>query len=154
MHDRIRFETDDWRVLAADAAGVRTEVFVREQGIPAELEWDDDDARSLHCVAYLDGRPIATGRLLPDGHIGRMAVLAAHRRTGVGGMILRRLVDAARARGERRVELSAQAYVVDFYARHGFVAQGAPYDEVGIPHQRMTLELSARDSPPEPAQQA
>lgn len=143
MQHRLRLETGDWATLGADAGGVRTEVFVREQGIPAELEWDADDARSLHCVAYLDALPIATGRLLPDGHIGRMAVLAAHRRSGVGGAILRRLIDAARVRGDARVELSAQCYVVDFYARHGFVAQGAPYDEVGIPHQRMTLQLGA-----------
>lgn len=148
--DSIRLETGDWATLGADAGGVRTEVFVREQGIPAEPEWDEDDARSLHCVAYQDDRPIATGRLLPDGHIGRMAVLAAHRRTGVGGMILRRLVDAARDRGDAHVELSAQSYVVDFYARHGFVAQGAPYDEVGIPHQRMTLQLGAAGASQEP----
>lgn len=150
MQDRIRIETGDWAKLGAHAGGVRTEVFVREQGIPAELEWDEDDARSLHCVAYLDARPIATGRLLPDGHIGRMAVLAAHRRTGVGGMILRRLIDAARDRGEARVELSAQSYVVDFYARYGFVALGAPYDEVGIAHQRMALQLGAAGASQEP----
>ena len=141
MSQEIRLVTGDWATLGAHAARVRVDVFVREQGIPRELEWDEWDARSLHCVAYLGDEPIATGRLLPDAHVGRMAVLAAHRRSGVGGRILQALIGAARERGDPRVELSAQSYVVAFYERHGFVCLGAPYDEVGIAHQRMELRL-------------
>jgi alpha-beta hydrolase superfamily lysophospholipase/predicted GNAT family N-acyltransferase len=137
----IRLVTGSWTQLGGDAGAVRTEVFVKEQGIPAELEWDTWDPRSLHCVAYSDQTPIATGRLLPDGHIGRMAVLAQHRRDGFGGKILARLVDAAHARGDLRLELSAQSYVAGFYERHGFLAEGSPYDEVGIPHQKMARQL-------------
>lgn len=141
MSREIRLVTGDWATLGGHASRVRVDVFVREQGIPRELEWDEWDARSVHCVAYLGDEPIATGRLLPDAHIGRMAVLGAHRRSGVGGRILRALIAAARDRGDARVELSAQCYVVAFYERHGFVSVGEPYDEVGIAHQRMELPL-------------
>jgi alpha-beta hydrolase superfamily lysophospholipase/predicted GNAT family N-acyltransferase len=142
-----RLRSGDWAELGASAGAVRTEVFVREQGIPAELEWDEWDARSLHCVAYDGDRPVATGRLLPDGHIGRMAVLAQYRRQGVGGRILDELIEAARARGDSRIELSAQSYVVDFYAHRGFVAIGEPYDEVGIEHRKMAMSLAPAVDP-------
>ncbi len=138
----MRVSTGDWTELGRLASDVRTTVFVNEQGIPAEHEWDDWDASSLHCVVFDGERPVGTGRLLPDGHIGRMAVLAEFRRRGIGDAVLRTLIDAARARGDSRVELSAQSYVVDFYRRHGFAAVGAPYDEVGIAHQKMQLALS------------
>lgn len=137
-------KSGDWSELGALAGAVRTAVFVHEQGIPADLEWDEWDARSLHCVAFDGERPVATGRLLPDGHIGRMAVLAEYRRRGVGGRILDALIEAARARGDPRIELSAQSYVVEFYARRGFVGVGEPYDEVGIAHQRMEMTLAPR----------
>ena len=90
-----RLVTGPWKTLGKDAGAVRTEVFVREQKIPDDLEWDTWDERSLHCVAYHHGQPVGTGRLLPDGHIGRMAVLPAHRRTGLGSLVLSTLVDAA-----------------------------------------------------------
>ena len=137
----VRVLTGGWATLREPATRVRTEVFVREQGIPAELELDERDAECLHCVAWIDDEPVATGRLLPDGHIGRMAVLAAHRRSGLGDLILKALIDAAATRGDREVALAAQAYVTGFYARHGFVAEGEPFDEVGIEHRRMRLRL-------------
>jgi predicted GNAT family N-acyltransferase len=137
MADDPRLVTGDWTTLAGDAGAVRKTVFVEEQGIAEELEWDPADAVSLHAVLYLGGRPVATGRLLPDAHIGRMAVLAALRGGGFGGRILRALMAAAAQRGDRAVMLSAQTHAVPFYTRHGFVAEGPVYDEVGIPHQAM-----------------
>ena len=86
---------------------------------------------------------IGTGRLLPQGRIGRMAVLAERRGQGVGAAILRCLVDAARQRGDRSVELSAQRSAEAFYLRHGFAATGEPYREAGIEHIHMTRVLSA-----------
>jgi alpha-beta hydrolase superfamily lysophospholipase/predicted GNAT family N-acyltransferase len=139
--EEARLRCGDWAAMGPFAGAVRTAVFVREQRIPADLEWDDWDARSLHCVAFEGERPVATGRLLPDGHIGRMAVLADWRGRGIGARILDTLIDAARSRGDARIELSAQSYVVGFYARRGFAAVGEPYDEVGIPHQKMQLAL-------------
>lgn len=139
----VRVRTGDWATLAAPATRVRTEVFVREQGIPAELELDGQDPGCVHCVAWVDDEPVATGRLLPDGHIGRMAVLARHRGRGFGSLVLRGLLDAAASRGDAEVALDAQAPAVGFYARHGFAAEGEPFLEVGIEHHRMRRRLCA-----------
>ena len=116
---------------------VRTAVFVAEQGVPLELERDDFDALSRHGLASYDDRVVGTGRLLPDGHIGRMAVLAGHRAQGVGSAILRALLTEADALGMRRIQLHAQLTAVAFYRRHGFVAQGEQFLEAGIVHVLM-----------------
>ncbi|MDN7523667.1 GNAT family N-acetyltransferase [Burkholderia orbicola] len=123
-------ETGDWTVLGGDAARIRDAVFVREQQIPPEWELDDDDPLSLHAVA--------TGRLLPSGTIGRVAVLADMRGQGVGSAVLNALLDAARRRGEAVVRLYAQDSAVSFYLRHGFAAVGEPFVEAGVPHVEMT----------------
>lgn len=137
----VAIRTGDWAAMRADAAPIRLAVFVVEQGCPESEEWDGHDAGSVHAVAYADGVPVATGRLLPDARIGRMAVLGPHRRTGLGGGVLQRLLELARARGEPAVELSAQCHARAFYARHGFVAFGPVYDDCGIPHQSMRRAL-------------
>jgi GNAT superfamily N-acetyltransferase len=98
-----RIELLDWESARAEASRIRMEVFVREQRVPAEIEMDERDAACLHALAYVDGKAVGTGRLLPDGHIGRMAVLKASRALGVGGAILERLVEEARRRGMREV---------------------------------------------------
>ena len=103
------------------AAPIRFAVFVEEQGVPREIELDEMDAACIHALAYLDGKAIGTGRLLPDGHIGRMAVLKEWRGHGVGSRILNALVEQARRRGDREVALSAQVHALAFYRAHGFV---------------------------------
>jgi predicted GNAT family N-acyltransferase len=134
----LNLRIDGWSVLREDAWAVRHEVFVLEQNVPLELEQDEMDAVSLHAVAVdARGQPIGTGRLLPDGHIGRMAVLQAARGVGVGSAILTALMERARERGDRAVLLSAQIHAQGFYARHGFVAEGAPFMEAGIAHVSM-----------------
>lgn len=130
----------DWATLGQDATAIRFEVFVDEQKVPAEIELDDMDAVCLHAVAYDDfGAAIGTGRLLPDGHIGRMAVRQPGRGTGVGGAILTLLMDKARARGDAAVVLNAQTVAAPFYARHGFVQAGDVFEEAGIAHVEMRL---------------
>ena len=133
--------TGSGQAAQAEAKRVRFAVFVQEQGVPADLEMDDMDAKCLHALAYSDGHAIATGRLLPDGHIGRMAVLKEWRGRGAGRAILRRLVDAARERGDREVLLSSQVHAIGFYRAEGFAPEGAVYEEAGIPHQAMRLVL-------------
>ena len=129
----------DWDKLAAAARPVREVVFQREQGVPAEMEWDEHDAASLHVVACdTAGTSIGTGRLLPDGHIGRMAVLAAWRGKGVGRALLETLLDEAAARRAPRLLLHAQTAAAGFYARFGFQAAGEVFMEAGIPHVLMT----------------
>lgn len=140
---RIEVRTGDWATLGSEAGALRTAVFVREQGIPAEFEWDEWDPRSVHAVAYRDGEPVATGRLLPDGHIGRMAVRADLRGQGIGRQVLEALIAVAAARGDARIELNAQQQVEAFYRAQGFEPVGEPYDEVGIRHVRMRRNLLA-----------
>nr|WP_314636740.1 GNAT family N-acetyltransferase [uncultured Janthinobacterium sp.] len=132
----------DWATLGPDATAIRFEVFVDEQKVPAEIELDDMDAVCLHAVAYdAAGNAIGTGRLLPDGHIGRMAVRQPGRGTGVGGAILTLLMENARARGDKAVVLNAQTVAAPFYARHGFVQQGEQFEEAGIAHVEMRLQF-------------
>jgi predicted GNAT family N-acyltransferase len=130
-----------WEKARAHAVPIRFAVFVEEQGVPPEIELDEMDEKSLHAVAFDQGKAVATGRLLPDGHIGRMAVLKDRRGRGIGGKILDRLVDRARSRGDREVILSAQVHATAFYRRHGFVEEGAEYLEAGIPHRNMRRSL-------------
>ena len=131
----------DWQSAQPAAKRIRFAVFVEEQGVPADLEMDDMDAKCIHALAYGDGRAVATGRLLPDGHLGRMAVLKEWRGRGAGRAILRQLIDAARARGDREVLLSSQVHALGFYRAEGFAPEGAVYEEAGIPHQAMRLVL-------------
>jgi predicted GNAT family N-acyltransferase len=128
----------DWNTLSADAKLIRFEVFVQEQNVPAELEMDNMDAVCLHAVAYAeDGTPVGTGRLLPDGHIGRMAVRKPGRGNGIGGELLQALMAQAKARGDKVVVLSAQTHAAPFYLRHGFSIDGEEFFEAGIPHINM-----------------
>jgi predicted GNAT family N-acyltransferase len=131
----------DWPSAQADAKPIRFTVFVDEQRVPAEIELDEHDARCVHALAYVDGQPVGTGRLLPDGHIGRMAVLKSQRGKGIGKALLRALVEAARRRGHREVLLSAQVQAVGFYRAEGFEPEGPVYEEAGIPHQAMRRAL-------------
>jgi predicted GNAT family N-acyltransferase len=138
----VRIVIGPWEQQRQAAAALRQQVFVVEQGVPAELELDEMDAQSLHAVAYLDGVPVATGRLLPDGHIGRMAVRQDARGAGTGSLVLCALMDEARRRGDRDVVLHAQLSARDFYARHGFEAEGDVFMDAGIEHIAMRRRFS------------
>jgi predicted GNAT family N-acyltransferase len=124
---------------ARDIRAVRDEVFGQEQKVARELDWDGGDPLCVHVVATDEaGRPIGTGRIQPDGRIGRMAVLASWRGRGVGRRILEALLEAARLRGLERVHLHAQIQAVSFYERNGFQMEGAEFMEAGIRHVNMT----------------
>ena len=138
----ISIVTGDWDSLRDHAQALRIEVFVVEQGVPVELEWDEADEVSTHAVAYdEEGLPVATGRLLPDRHIGRMAVRKSARGQGIGAQVLRALLDEAKRLGYRELVLHAQTHAVEFYARHGFKLHGEEFMEAGIPHRMMTLTV-------------
>ncbi|MFS0753939.1 GNAT family N-acetyltransferase [Noviherbaspirillum sp. 1P10PC] len=137
-----RIVIGSWEQQRQAAAALRQQVFVVEQGVPAELELDEMDAQSLHAVAYQDGVPVATGRLLPDGHIGRMAVRQDARGAGTGSLVLCALMDEARRRGDRDVVLHAQLTARDFYARHGFEPEGDMFMDAGIEHIAMRRRFS------------
>lgn len=144
----------DYAAALPDLRHVRDTVFVREQNVPASLELDAVDPYCLHVLARAaDGEPIGTARLVPPpaeagtdaagvtARIGRMAVLPAWRKTGVGTAMLQALLRLARERGWHQVALHAQASAVEFYHRHGFTAEGPPFEEAGIEHQGMRLLL-------------
>ncbi len=139
-----RIVLGDWTACGRDAAAVRYEVFVQEQHVSIEEEMDERDAVCVHAVAYNpDGVAMGTGRLLPDGHIGRMAVRQAHRGRGVGALLLNSLIDEARRRGHLQVALAAQIHAQPFYAAHGFLPEGPIFQDAGIDHVNMRRVLTA-----------
>lgn len=123
---------------------VRIRVFVDEQQIPADEEFDERDPHCTHVLAMaLPGKrdAVGTGRLDPVGRLGRVAVVGSHRRRGIGGLIVARLLDRARRDGLREVCLHSQTHARGLYERHGFVAEGDEFMEAGIPHVRMRAVL-------------
>jgi len=132
----------DWIADRDALRAVRWKVFVEEQHVPEDEEWDDEDPVSRHVVAATaEGTPIGTGRLLRDGHIGRMAVLAQWRGRGVGSTVLARLLQLAREARHAVVRLHAQTHAIGFYEKHGFAVEGEEFMEAGIPHYVMSLRL-------------
>lgn len=140
----VTIAAGDWGGLGADAARVRDAVFVRELRIAAPLISDESDLEALHVVAYRDGDVIAAARLLPDGAIGRLAVLPEARRTGIGSRVLDALIAHATRRGDACVRLYAQRPAVSFYLQHGFTTVGEPFHEAGIEHVEMMRPLDER----------
>ena len=139
----LHVQLGSWAEWGDAARAVRAAVFIREQGIPAELEWDDDDAICRHAVVFNRlGMPVACARLLPDGHIGRVAVVQAMRGSQAGRLVMQSLMLEARTAGHSHAEISAQLAVLGFYRRLGFSSVGEPYVEAGIAHIRMRAELS------------
>lgn len=131
-----------WEQAQPVAGPLRFAIFVGEQNVPSGIELDDQDANCAHAVAFdVDGKPIGTGRLLPDGTIGRMAVIKEWRRRGIGAEILQALSDEARKRGHASVAVSAQLQAAEFYREQGFTAEGKVYEDAGILHQKMSKKL-------------
>lgn len=140
----------DWQRAEVLIRAVRHTVFVRELGIPAELEWDGRDAECLHVLAVdARGATLGTARMQADGHIGRMAVLQDWRRQGVGSQLLLSLIGIAREMRLPSVWLTAQIAALPFYLKHQFIAEGEEYTEAGIVHRRTRRVLQAPlgDSP-------
>lgn len=134
----FRLEQVRWQDAEVDIRAVRDAVFVKEQGIAPEHEWDGSDNNYTHVLAKdMQGNPVGTGRINTQGHIGRMAVLSRWRGKGVGNAILDHLVTIARSLGLKEVWLSAQTSVVGFYTKNGFVPEGDVYRLAGIAHQKM-----------------
>ena len=129
------------------AFAIRMRVFVKEQGVPSEIELDRDDKRAIHFLATAGGKAVGTARIVlhsSDAKIGRMAVLKSYRRKGVGNKLLRRAIAAARRLGTTTIYLHAQVAVIGFYQRAGFRCVGPVFDEAGIFHRKMILEAKRR----------
>jgi predicted GNAT family N-acyltransferase len=144
--DMVQLHVGSWHDFQPQASPLRTEVFVHEQKVPAELEWDEADATALHAVVLNRmGYCLATGRLIQHApgvaRIGRMAVKKQMRGSALGQRVLHALIDAARHRGDTQVILHAQCSAEAFYKRSGFVPHGAVFEEAGIAHVEMVLTL-------------
>lgn len=142
----VRVELGTWQALGPEARKVRTEVFLEEQRIPVEMEWDEADATAVHALARNRlGLPVGTGRLLQHApgvsRIGRMAVNRVLRGSNLGRDVLRALMQAATQRGDHEVLLHAQRTAEGFYARLGFLPRGEPFEEAGIVHIEMFYAL-------------
>lgn len=145
----FRVEPADYRTDFQDLRRVREPVFVVEQHVPIEMEWDALDPICQHVIARdVENRPIGTGRLTPQRKIGRLAVMREWRGRGVGEALLVALIDAARAQRWPEVQLNAQVDAIGFYEKYGFEACGDPFDEAGIRHQSMRLQLQSLEGRP------
>ena len=138
MESSLLVREADWQQDGEALRSIRREVFVLEQAVPEHLEWDGLDAQCRHVIAIFADKPVGTGRLLPDGHVGRMAVLAPWRGKGVGRAMFALLLWMADAAGHVEVRLSAQVSAIGFYQRFGFATLGKPYMEAGIEHIEMS----------------
>lgn len=143
MKPEFKVKTATWPDDMATLKAIRFEVFVEEQKVPADEEIDANDPLSIHAIVWSNGKAAACGRLLPDGHIGRMAVRKPFRGLGVGGLVLQHLIERARQRRDVDVVLSAQTHAIGFYEKFGFVAEGDEYLDCNIPHRDMRKILGA-----------
>ena len=138
----IQVRLGQWSEIKDQAMPIRLSVFVQEQNVPLEEEVDEMDPLCVHALAInSEGLSIGTGRLLPDGHIGRMSVLQAFRGTGVGSAVLDALIRRAKELAFEEVILHAQTHAKDFYRLHGFQEEGEMFYEANIPHLKMRRRL-------------
>lgn len=141
MNATIEICEGDWTALGEAASEIRRLVFIEEQRVPQEEEWDGRDPECRHFLALHDTLPLGTARLLPDAHIGRVAVLAQARGLGIGAALMRAAIESARRDGHACVELAAQTHALAFYEHLGFMAFGDEFLDAGIPHRNMRLDL-------------
>jgi predicted GNAT family N-acyltransferase len=132
-----------WAEAQTELADIRRRVFVEEQSVPLELEWDGLDETACHVLAKQEGKAVGCARLLPGGKIGRMAILPPWRGRGIGHRMLREILGHLRAQGVSEARLSAQTHAIPFYEKCGFTVCSEVYDDAGIPHRDMKLKLSA-----------
>ena len=120
---------------------IRRTVFIEEQQVPEELEWDDDDKTCVHILVTDNNTTIATGRIKMDGHIGRMAVLKEYRNKGIGSDVLKSLINFSKTLKMKTVYLHAQITAMPFYEKHGFKIISEEFMDAGIPHKTMKMEF-------------
>ncbi|KAA8705977.1 GNAT family N-acetyltransferase [Pseudomonas cannabina] len=139
--NKITVSVAQWQKNNADIRRIRDSVFVAEQSVPPELEWDADDAEAVHFLAWEGDYAVGTARLLADGEIGRLSVLKDWRGLKVGEALLSAVIDEAEKRGLKPLKLSAQVQAVDFYQRFGFMVTSKEFLEAGLPHVDMLRQV-------------
>ncbi len=142
---KVCIKIADWEKDNSTLKLIRKTVFIDEQKVPEELEWDEHDISSIHFLASVENTDCATARLKSDGQIGRMAVLPGYRHKCIGSQLLTAVLKTASENKMERVFLHAQVQVVGFYQQHGFTAQGDVFMDAGILHRTMWKNLSVID---------
>jgi predicted GNAT family N-acyltransferase len=144
----IHLSITNWAQAKNQVAPIRLQVFVEEQGVPVDMEWDEFDQDAWHAIAKFNDQVVGTGRLIlptndriQTAKIGRMAVLKNHRCQGIGQQILRALIQKGKEKGAQAFILHAQTHAIPFYAAEGFEPNGPIFDETGIPHVEMRLVI-------------
>lgn len=137
----IKIESGSWKDLQENAKYIRNVVFIQEQNIAPEDEWDDFDHQSVHFIVTDDMQPIATARLLPNQSIGRVAVLKSYRGTGIGFKLMQQIIEFAKSEKRPFLILSAQVHAIQFYEKLGFKIKGDEYLDCNIPHIDMIMYL-------------
>lgn len=144
-----RFSVATWSDKSIALSKIRETVFIQEQFVPVELEWDEHDATAWHFLitehvqhTSTGGEVIATARLLPDGHFGRMAVLKPYRLKGIGTFLIRQVEAFAKLQKLTRIDLAAQTHAIGFYHQLGYSLTGDMFMDAGIPHRNMFKLLS------------
>jgi len=141
MKTGIDIQIIDWHEQQDTLKAIRKSVFIDEQHVPKDLEWDGQDRDCTHFLASSNAVPVATARLTATGQIGRMAVLADYRGNGIGSRLLAAVIEQAKRTGHRQVFLHAQVNVIGFYQKHGFIAEGDIFIDAGIEHRTMRLSI-------------
>ncbi|HSI24823.1 MAG TPA: GNAT family N-acetyltransferase [Methylotenera sp.] len=130
-----------WTSHQPQLRAVRTPVFIEEQAVTPEFEWDDIDATAVHLLAKLDNEPVACLRIIDYKKIGRMAVLKGYRGRGLGSTLLQEAIAICKKQGSKSAVLSAQTHAIEFYKKAGFKQISEEYCDVDIPHVDMQLDL-------------
>jgi predicted GNAT family N-acyltransferase len=139
---QVKITQATWLEAENYLRAVRTPVFIEEQNVAPDFEWDELDATAVHLLATLNSEPIGCLRIIDFHKIGRMAVLKAFRESGLGAALLQEAVNICKSQGSKSVYLSAQTHAIEFYKKAGFNVTSAEYCDVHIPHVDMQLELS------------
>ncbi len=137
MSSNVQVRLASWQKDNADLRRIRETVFIAEQAVPPELEWDAEDVEAVHFLAVDGDYAIGTARLLPDGHIGRVSVLKDWRGLKVGEQLMKAVIQEAERRGLKEQMLSAQVHATAFYERLGFTVVSGEFLDAGIPHVEM-----------------
>ena len=138
--NKVTVSVADWQRKNADIRRIRDAVFIAEQSVPPELEWDSEDMDAVHFLASEGDYPIGTARLLQDGEIGRLSVLKDWRGLKVGEALLTAAINEAEKRGLEEQKLSAQVQAIAFYERFGFTVVSDEFLEAGLPHVNMVRQ--------------
>ena len=136
--DNLIIRVADWKTEKEALSAIRRDVFILEQKVPEEMEWDEYDQSSIHFIVTLENTALATARLTLDGRIGRMAVRHPYRNQSIGSKLLAFILQTALDKNIKKLHLHAQVSAIGFYEKQGFSARGDVFYEANIPHREMS----------------